>query len=313
MLVKLIRWYRCFSPGTRLRSISCLPKPNPDVKGMFDKKAGKSIRRSLTVAKKAHSGRNNRGVITARYRCKGHKRRYRQVDFRRTSRKCTLCKIERDPNRTSWVGLMLEHEPNLTDDVPRSPGLLSSSGGKNPASYIIFPDSVMELTSLESGEGVPLADGNAMPLRCVPIGSMVHNVEMARGKGGQLVRSAGTCAKLLAREGGFAILKLPSKEFRQVDERCYATMGAVGNPRHSYVRLGKAGRKKWLGRRPATRGSAMNVVDHPHGGGEGKAPIGKPQPLNIWGKPARCVKTRKRKRKGSERIIRARIKRRRKK
>jgi len=298
----LIRWYRCFSPGTRSRSISCLPKPNPDVKGLFDKQAGRSIRKSLTVAKKAHGGRNNRGVITARYRSGGHKRRYRQVDFRRTSRKCTLCKIEYDPNRTSWIGLMLEHE--------------SSSGSGNdrsPASYIILPDSIMELTSLESGERVPISEGNAMPLRRIPVGSMIHNVEMARGKGGQLVRSAGTCAKLLAREGGFATLKLPSKEFRQVDERCYATLGGVGNPRHSYVRLGKAGRKRWLGRRPATRGSAMNVVDHPHGGGEGKAPIGKPQPLNIWGKPARCVKTRKRKRKGIERIIRGRIKRRRKK
>jgi large subunit ribosomal protein L2 len=142
---------------------------------------------------------------------------------------------------------------------------------------------------------------------------MVHNIEMTPGKGGQLVRAAGTCAKVLAREGGFVTLKLPSREFRQVDGRCYATLGSVSNPCHGNVVMGKAGRKRWLGRRPMTRGSAMNAADHPHGGGEGKAPIGKPQPLNLWGKATRCVKTRRQRKKGSERIVRRRVPRRRKK
>lgn len=321
-----VRWYRCFSPGTRFRSVGCLPRMPLEVKERFDKDSSRSIRKALTSKKKAHGGRNNRGVITARRLGGAHKKRYRRVDFRRSSGECVLCRVEYDPNRSSWLGLVMQikSSPSVvtrgsypgSTGSPRYDNLLGTRtctvrNFENPH-YIVLPSSLKELTHLYSGEEAPISEGNSMPLSRVPVGSMVHNVELTKGKGGQLVRAAGVCAKLLAREEGFATLKLPSREFRQVHEGCYATLGGVSNPFNANIVMGKAGRRRWLGRRPMTRGSAMNVVDHPHGGGEGKAPIGKPQPLNMWGKATRCVKTRNKKKKSTERIVRRRVTRKRK-
>ena len=272
-----IRLYRAYSPGTRSRSVSSfedLSKKNPE--------------KSLIFGKKRCSGRNNRGVITLRGRGGGHKRKYRIIEFRRTENniKAKVASIEYDPNRNARIAL-LHYE----------------DGTKK---YILSPRSLKVGMSIYSGSNVPIEIGNAMPLEFIPLGSIVHNVELTLGKGGQIARAAGAYAQLIAKEGDFVTLKLPSNEVRLVNKRCYATLGQVGNVEFSNLRLGKAGCKRWLGKRPHVRGVVKNPNDHPHGGGEGRSPIGRPKPVTPWGKPALGIKTRESTKASSKYILRSR-------
>jgi large subunit ribosomal protein L2 len=246
--------------------------------------------KSLLRPLKKSGGRNNTGQITVRHRGGGHKRMYRIIDFRRDKRNIPgrVASIEYDPNRTANIALI-----NYLDGEKR---------------YILAPLGLKKGDTVLAGETAEIKVGNALPLRNIPVGTMVHNVELKAGKGGQLARSAGAGVQLMDKEGGFAQLKLPSGEIRLVPLECFATVGQVGNIDHENVSLGKAGRSRWLGRRPQVRGSAMNPVDHPHGGGEGKAPIGRPQPVTPWGKPTLGYKTRPKK-KLSEKYILKRKKR----
>jgi len=268
-----VRTYRPYTPGIRQAA-------TPDYSEITRDKPEKSLTKGFHRPK----GRNNRGVITSRRRGGGHKRRYRFIDFRRDKRdmNATVVSIEYDPNRTARIALV-EYE----------------DGEKR---YILWPDGVQVGTTIIAGEEVPFEDGNALPLAKIPLGSEVHNIELIAGHGGQIVRSAGTAAQVVAREKGYVTLKLPSREVRMVRQECYATLGRVGNVEHRNMKLGKAGRSRHLGRRPKVRGSAMNPVDHPHGGGEGRAPIGRSGPVTPWGKPALGAKTRKPK-KASDRLI----------
>lgn len=259
-----IRLYRAYSPGTRFRStldFSDLTKKKPE--------------RRLTVGKKYFAGRNNRGLITLRGRGGGHKKKYRIIDFHRksTTVKSKVASIEYDPNRNARIALL--HYEN---------------GVKK---YILCPRSLKVGMSVSSGVKVPLEVGNSMPLMSIPLGSSVHNVELTLGKGGQIARAAGTYAQIIAKDKDLVTLKLPSNEVRLVSKNCYATLGQVGNIDHINMTLGKAGRKRWLGRRPKVRGVVMNPIDHPHGGGEGRSPIGRAKPVTPWGKPALGIKTRK--------------------
>ena len=272
-----IRLYRAYSPGTRTKSVS-----------YFDDLSNKKSERSLTKGKKACSGRNNRGIITVKGRGGGHKRKYRIVDFQRKE-SAILAKvkaIEYDPNRNARIAL-----------------LQYSDGSKK---YIISPRSLRIGTPIYSGPNVPIEIGNSMPLEYIPLGSIIHNVELTLGKGGQIARAAGTYAQLIAKEGDFVTLKLPSNEVRLVNKRCYATLGQVGNIDSINITLGKAGRKRWLGKRPKVRGVVKNPIDHPHGGGEGRSPIGRARPVTPWGKPALGIKTRKPTKASSKYIIRSR-------
>lgn len=239
--------------------------------------------RSLTVTLKKHSGRNAQGRITVRHRGGGVKRRYRLIDFRRDKHnvRATVAAIEYDPNRTARIAL-----------------LYYADGEKR---YIIAPDGLKVGDMLVSGRGVDVRVGNCMPLAEVPLGTLVHNVELKPGNGAQLVRAAGTYAQVLAKDAGYVTLRMPSGEMRKVLETCYAVIGSVGNLDHGNIKLGKAGRKRHLGIRPAVRGSAMTPRDHPHGGGEGRSPVGMPGPKTPWGKPARGKKTRVNKR--TDRLI----------
>jgi large subunit ribosomal protein L2 len=277
-----IRLYRAYSPGTRSRSSL-----------FFDEITTNKPQKSLTFGKKACSGRNNRGVITLGNRGGGHKRKYRIVQFNRkesnfetdiTTAKVTS--IEYDPNRNARIALI--YYPN---------------GDKR---YILCPRSLKVGMSVSSGSNSPIEIGSAMPLSSMPLGSIVHNVELTLGKGGQIARAAGTYAQLIAKEGDFVTLKLPSGEIRLVHKQCYATLGQVGNIVFANVRLGKAGRNRWLGRRPHVRGVVQNPIDHPHGGGEGRSPIGRARPVNPWGKPALGIKTRKITKASSKYILRSR-------
>lgn len=272
-----IRLYRAYSPGTRSRSVSSfedLSKKNPE--------------KSLIFGKKRCSGRNNRGVITLRGRGGGHKRKYRIIEFRRRENniKAKVASIEYDPNRNARIAL-LHYE----------------DGAKK---YILSPRSLKVGMSIYSGSNVPIEIGNAMPLEFIPLGSIIHNVELTLGKGGQIARAAGAYAQLIAKEGDFVTLKLPSNEVRLVNKRCYATLGQVGNVEFSNLRLGKAGCKRWLGKRPHVRGVVKNPNDHPHGGGEGRSPIGRPKPVTPWGKPALGIKTRESTKASSKYILRSR-------
>ncbi len=233
--------------------------------------------KSLLTDLQKHAGRNNYGRVTVRHRGGGHKRRYRIIDFKRNKFDCAaqVVSIEYDPNRSARIALV------QYDD-----------GEKR---YIIAPLGLCVGDRIANGPGAEVRNGNALPLRSIPIGSMVHNIELQPGRGGQLARSAGVSAQVLAKEGKFAILRLPSGEMRLVDENCMATMGQVGNTDHGNIKLGKAGRKRWLGWRPTVRGTAMDPNSHPHGGGEGRAPVGMPGPKTPWGKPARGYKTRRNK------------------
>ncbi|GIX06221.1 MAG: 50S ribosomal protein L2 [Candidatus Poribacteria bacterium] len=242
----------------------------------------------LVVGKKRSSGRNVHGRITMRRRGGGHKRRYRIVDFKRDKFgvKGVVRTIEYDPNRSARIALV-EYE----------------DGEKR---YILAPLGLEVGQTVESGPEAEIRVGNALPLDRIPVGTIVHNIELVPGAGGQLCRAAGTSAQLMAREGKYATLLLPSGELRNVLSRCMATIGQVGNVEHENIVIGKAGRSRWLGRRPKVRGAAMNPVDHPHGGGEGKAPRGR-HPVSPWGKLTKGVKTRK-KHKPSDRLILSRRK-----
>ncbi|TVQ05978.1 MAG: 50S ribosomal protein L2 [Leptolyngbya sp. DLM2.Bin27] len=272
-----IRSYRPYTPGTRERTVS-----------EFAEITRSEPEKSLTKSKHRHKGRNNRGVITCRHRGGGHKRLYRIVDFRRDKLgvPAKVASIEYDPNRNARISLL-----HYEDGEKR---------------YILAPAGLAVGSTVISGPDSPLEVGNALPLYKIPLGTTVHNVEMQAGKGGQMVRSAGAGAQVVAKEGDYVTLKLPSTEVRMVRRECYATIGQVGNADVRNVSLGKAGRKRWLGRRPEVRGSVMNPVDHPHGGGEGRAPIGRSGPVTPWGKPALGYKTRKKNKDSDKYVVRRR-------
>jgi large subunit ribosomal protein L2 len=272
-----IKIYKPYTPSSRNKSsldFSQLSKVKPE--------------KSLTVANHRSKGRNNKGRITIRHRGGGHKRRYRLIDFKRNKYDIVgkVTTIEYDPNRNANIALI-----NYTDGDKR---------------YILHPDKLNIGDEICAGKNIEIKVGNALPLDSIPLGTDVHNIELFPGKGGQLMRSAGTSARILAKENNFVVLRLSSKEIRLFKKECYATIGKVSNSDIYQVVLGKAGRKRWLGIRPTVRGSVMNPVDHPHGGGEGRCPIGRSHPLTPWGKPALGVKTRKRKSKSDMFIIRRR-------
>jgi large subunit ribosomal protein L2 len=254
---------------------------SPGRRGMsgydFDEISKTEPERSLLAPLYKKAGRNVRGKITVRHRGGGHKRRYRIIDFKRdkTGIPARVTSIEYDPNRTARIAL-----------------LVYADGEKR---YIIAPLGLRVGDVLMSGPEAEIRMGNALPIANIPAGTLIHNIELKQGKGGQLVRSAGCSAQLLAKEGQYAHVRLPSGEVRLVRQVCMATIGQIGNTEHGNIKLGKAGRKRWLGWRPAVRGSAMTPEAHPHGGGEGRAPIGMPSPKSPWGKPTLGKKTRKRK------------------
>ena len=272
-----IRLYRAYSPGTRTKSVS-----------YFDDLSKVKPEKTLTKGKKNYGGRNNRGVITVRARGGGHKRKYRIVDFKRkeSTIPAVVSTIEYDPNRNARIAL-IQYE----------------DGAKK---YILAPRSLRIGMPIYSGPNVPVEIGNSMPLEYIPLGSIIHNVELTLGKGGQIARAAGTYAQIIAKEGDFVTLKLPSNEVRLVNKKCYATLGQIGNVDSINITLGKAGRSRWLGKKPHVRGVVKNPNDHPHGGGEGRSPIGRSKPVTPWGKPALGAKTRKSKRLSSKYILRAR-------
>ena len=233
---------------------------------------GKPVK-SLVEGQNSTGGRNNHGRITSRFRGGGHKQAYRTIDFKRTRREeaATVERIEYDPNRTAFIALVKYKDGELT--------------------YILAPQRLSAGDSIIAGESVDIKPGNAMPLANMPIGTIIHNVEMKKGKGGQLARAAGTYVQLVGRDAGYAILRLNSGETRMVPAECMATVGAVSNPDNSNISIGKAGRVRWQGRRPVVRGVAMNPIDHPHGGGEGRTSGGR-HPVTPWGKSTKGKKTR---------------------
>jgi len=272
-----IRLYKSYTPGTRDRALSGfseLTKAKPE--------------KSLIRKNHRNKGRNNRGIITIRHRGGGHKRRYRILDFKRNKYgiEGKVAAIEYDPNRNARIALI-----HYLDGEKR---------------YILHPKNINVGDSIISGYGSSLVIGNSLPLEEIPLGTSVHNIELIPNRGGQIVRAGGTSAKILAKEGEYITLRLPSKEIRLVRKECFATIGEVSNNDAFLVRSGKAGRTRWLGKRPTVRGSVMNPCDHPHGGGEGRAPIGRTRPLTPWGKPALGIKTRKRKKLSDAYILRRR-------
>jgi large subunit ribosomal protein L2 len=232
--------------------------------------------KALTEGKREQGGRNNHGRITQRWRGGGHKQRYRIIDFKRAKRDVAaeVQRVEYDPNRSGFIALLRYDDGEL--------------------SYILAPQRLHEGDKIVAGERVDVKPGNAMPMRNIPIGTIIHNVEMKPGKGGQLARAAGTYAQLVGRDAGYALLRLSSGEVRMVRAECMATIGAVSNPDQQNISIGKAGRNRWLGRRPSVRGVAMNPIDHPHGGGEGRTSGGR-HPVTPWGKGTKGTKTRKNK------------------
>ncbi|WP_449149386.1 50S ribosomal protein L2 [Stomatobaculum sp.] len=245
--------------------------------------------KSLVVSLKKHAGRNAQGKITVRHRGGGARRKYRIIDFKRNSKDNIPAKvvaIEYDPNRTANIAL-----------------LCYADGVK---SYILAPQGLTVGQTVMSGDKAEARVGNCLPLALIPVGAEIHNIELYPGKGAQLARAAGITAQLMAKEGKYATLRLPSGEMRMVPINCRATMGSVGNGEHNLINLGKAGRKRHMGIRPTVRGSVMNPNDHPHGGGEGRAPIGRPGPCTPWGKPAMGLKTRKKNKQSNKLIVRRR-------
>ncbi len=271
-----LKKYKPITPGLRFR-----------VDVTFDDITKTKPERSLIKAKKRTGGRNNMGRVTAWQRGGGHKRYYRIIDFKRDKHgiPATVKAIEYDPNRTARIAL-----------------LAYADGEKR---YILAPNGLKVGDQVMSGEDAPIRVGNALPLERIPLGMAVHNVELVPGKGGQVARSAGNAAQLMAKEGKYALLKMPSGEIRRFRLNCYATIGQVGNLEHSNVSLGKAGRSRWLGRRPHVRGVAMNPIDHPMGGGEGKSSGGR-HPCSPWGQLAKGLKTRKKHKKSDALIVKRR-------
>lgn len=274
-----IRNLRPMTPATRFYSVPT-----------FEEITKTKPEKSLIKGKKSSGGRNNFGRITSRHRGGGHKRRYRLIDFKRDRRDIVaeIVAIEYDPNRSCRIAL-----------------LQYIDGQKG---YILAPDGLKVGSRVVAGESVEIEVGNAMPLRNVPVGTFVHNVELRPGKGGQVGRSAGNSLQLMAKEGKFATLKLPSGEVRKFQVDCFATIGVVGNTDHENLSLGKAGRSRWLGIRPQTRGIAMNPVDHPNGGGEGRSKSGGgwQHPVSPWGQYAKGLKTRRRRLKSTQYIVKRR-------
>ena len=240
--------------------------------------------KTLLESQSHTAGRNSYGHITVRHRGGGHKQKYRIIDFKRNkdNAKAVVKAIEYEPNRTANIALL-----HYTDGIK---------------AYILAPKGLKVGDVVESGDSVDIKPGNALELKNIPTGTSIHNIELKPGKGGQLVRSAGASAQVLGADGDYTLVRLQSGEVRKILSSCRATIGTVGNEQHSLIQLGKAGRKRWLGKRPQSRGSVMNPNDHPHGGGEGKAPVGRPQPMTPWGKKARGIKTRDTK-KASEKLI----------
>ena len=261
-----IRFFKAATPGTRHGSVLD-----------FSEVTTGKPEKSLTSWWSRSKGRNNRGIITSRHRGGGHKRLYREIDFGRTKLNIPgkVIHIEYDPNRNARIALV-----HYQDGEKR---------------YILHPVGLQVGETIMTSPDATIAVGNCLPLVKIPLGTEVHNIELQPGGGGQLVRAAGTVAQIVAKEGTWVTLRLPSGEVRLVSQNCWATIGRVGNVDAFNLTLGKAGRNRWLGRRPHVRGSAMNPVDHPHGGGEGRAPIGRSRPVSPWGKPALGAKTRKRK------------------
>ena len=253
----------------------------------FDEVTKFSPEKSLIVKKKKHAGRNSYGKITVRHHGGGNKQKYRLVDFKRnTEGTAKVIGIEYDPNRTSYIALLENEE------------------GKK--SYIIAPVGLTDGDVVASGANADIKPGNVLPISAIPVGTIIHNIELYPGKGAQLVRSAGAFAQLMAKENGTAQVRLPSGEVRIVRLECKATIGQVGNLEHETIKLGKAGKTRHKGIRPTVRGSVMNPCDHPHGGGEGKSPVGRPGPVTPWGKPALGYKTRNKKARTNKFIIKRR-------
>ena len=244
--------------------------------------------KSLLASKSKNAGRNNQGRITVRHQGGGEKRKYRLIDFKRNKEgvPAKVIGVEYDPNRTANIAL-----------------ICYADGEK---AYILAPQGLTDGMTVMNGAEAEVRVGNCLPLSAIPVGTQIHNIELYPGKGGQLVRSAGNSAQLMAKEGKYATLRLPSGEMRMVPIICRATIGVVGNGDHSLINIGKAGRKRHMGIRPTVRGSVMNPNDHPHGGGEGKAPVGRKSPMTPWGKPAMGLKTRKSKKASNKLIIRRR-------
>ena len=272
-----IRICKANTPGTRTAVFS-----------KFTEITKTTPEKSLIANMHRRKGRNTSGRITIRHKGGGHKRAYRIIDFKRNKYNIAgkVFSIEYDPNRNARIALI-----HYKDGEKR---------------YILCPDSLTVGTTILSGENVPVEVGNSLPIANIPLGAFIHNIELAPKKGGQIVRSAGSSARVLAKEGDYATLRLPSKEIRLVRNTCYATIGIVSNRDASNLVLGKAGRKRWLGIRPTVRGAVMNPCDHPHGGGEGRAPIGRTRPYTPWGKAALGVKTRKKNKYSDIFIIRRR-------
>ena len=268
-----VKSFKPYSAGRRFMTVSS-----------FDEITTDKPEKSLTVRLTKTGGRNQQGKLTVRHRGGGHKRLYRIIDFKRTKDgiPARVATIEYDPNRSARIALL-----NYADGEKR---------------YILAPNGLKVGDVVESGAEADIKPGNALPLKNIPLGTVIHAVEMKIGKGAQLVRSAGTSAQLMAKEGDYALLRMPSSEIRRVHINCRATIGQVGNLEHENITIGKAGRSRWLGRRPETRGIAMNPNDHPHGGGEGRSPVGRKSPMTKWGKIAMGKKTR-RKKKASNRLI----------
>ncbi len=272
-----IKRFKPTTPGRRFATVST-----------FEEITRAEPERSLVVPLRRHAGRNNQGRITTRHRGGGHKRLYRLVDFKRDKDgvPARVAAIEYDPNRSARIALL-----HYADGEKR---------------YILAPVGLQVGDVVTSGPQAEIKPGNALPLENIPVGTLVHNVELEPGHGGQLVRAAGTAAQVMAKEGDYAQLRLPSGEVRRVHVRCKATVGQVGNVDHEAIKLGKAGRKRWLGIRPTVRGVAQDPRSHPHGGGEGRSPIGMPGPVSPWGKPTLGKKTRKPRKPSDKYIVKRR-------
>ena len=269
--------YKPTTPGRRNMSVT-------DYSGLSKNGPEKSLLKSL----KSSSGRNSYGRITVRHRGGANRRKYRIIDFKRQKidMEATVTSIEYDPNRSAFIALIVYED-----------------GTK---SYIVAPHGLKVGDKVASGAGADIKPGNALPLSNIPTGTFIYNIELYPGRGAQLVRAAGNFAQLMAKENGMALLRLPSGELRNVSDKCLATIGQVSNIDHENVKIGKAGRKRHMGWRPTVRGSVMNPVDHPHGGGEGRSPIGRPGPVTPWGKPALGYKTRSRHNRSDKYIVKRR-------
>ena len=272
-----IKHFRPYTPSRRNMTTST-----------FEEVTKKTPEKSLLASKKKNAGRNSYGRITVRHQGGGNRQKYRIIDFKRQKdgMEATVIGIEYDPNRSANIALI-----EYTDGTK---------------SYILAPQGLTDGDKVVSGAGADIKPGNAMPIENIPVGIMIHNIELNPGQGGKLVRSAGQEAQLMAKEGAYAHVRLPSGEMRLVSVKCRATIGTIGNSDHENVKIGKAGRKRHMGIRPSVRGSVMNPNDHPHGGGEGRAPVGRPGPLTPWGKPALGYKTRAKNKTSNKFIVKRR-------